>query len=90
MLGQISGSALALDIQVIINSLFKFGITMASYFFPIELSEILSYIHFRVMGGIIQGSSLQVKKTLCPCRMPLVQKSQCFSEQQQMKTLAWP
>lgn len=34
MLGQISGSALALDIQVIINSLFKFGITMASYFFP--------------------------------------------------------
>lgn len=31
------GSALALDIQVIINSLFKVGITKTSYFFPIEL-----------------------------------------------------
>ena len=42
------------------------------------------------MGGTIQGSSLQVRKTLCPCRMPLVQKSQCFSEQQQMKFFTSP
>ena len=69
------GSALALDIQVIINSLFKVGITKTSYFLPIELWKILSFIHNRVMGGTIQGSSLEVRKTLCPCRMPLVQKS---------------